>query len=305
LKRVSVGSILQPVEMNVGDECLVNDSVELRVVSTRATIDSSSQPYPEELAKAGREPHLVQPRLLQPRADARMVHRMHVALDNTGVRHELVRFVGSQRSFYEPWRVAGLLLFFDASVRLFDYLHENHGQCRPSADVRLALATDRICPPLLHPWCPLPEPTLRIEDAYAGSDTWLGPYMGSDAHGGLDINHPAGTPIWAPFALDGHELFQSLTAGDGNNRWRGWRTWDDGTRFVIGVHHVAEILPVEHCHIDAGMQIAHAAAVSVGAHEHSHFTFAVQPPKGAVTLLDPWILFWQMYADRSLTRSRS
>lgn len=166
-------------------------------------------------------------------------------------------------------------------------------------------AADRICPPLLHPWCPLPRGGLRIEDSYTGSDCWMGPYMDGDAHGGLDINHPAGTPIWSPFALDKQRLFNSIEEGDSNNRWEGFRLWDDGWTWRIGEHHVSRVLAESGAGIDGGIRIADGAGVGVGAWEHSHFNFSVTPPGGASPIqLDPWILFWQMYTDREITRAQ-
>ena len=56
--------------------------------------------------------------------------------------------------------------------------------------------------------------------------------------------------------------------------------------------------------IAAGTRYAESAGVLTGSHEHSHFVFKVREP-GATDddeiLLDPWILFWQMYRDRALT----
>jgi hypothetical protein len=231
---VTLGPTLRAVELDAGDAVRVvgasggDHTIEL--VSTRATVDSTSVPYPAELAAAGDAAHTVLPALLPHLAHARMVLRMHATILVDGDHYELVRFVGSQRSFYEPWEIAGLRIWFDACDELFQYLRENHGECRPRKRARFAIQSGdrRICPPLLHPWCPLPDGRLRIGNAYAGSDCWMGPYMGGEAHGGLDINHPAGTPIWAPFALDRQRLFNSLVEGHPNNRWAGERTWEDG-----------------------------------------------------------------------------
>lgn len=278
----------------------------LRLISTRATIDSTSHPYP--LAGSGERPDRVPPEPLQIDYAARIVLRMHCTLEIDGEHVELVRWVGNQRSFSPPWEIAGLRIWFDAADALFGYVSESHGACRPRKAARFAVwdASGRICPPLLHPWCPLPPRTLRIEECYAGSDCWMGPYGGAEAHGGLDIKHPAGTPIWAPFSLDSQRLFNSLAAGDSNNRWRGTRTWADGSLWTIGVHHVISVLPEPGAPVEAGMPIADGAGVAVGAHEHSHFTFSVTEA-GAdandIILLDPWLLFWQMYEDRRRTRT--
>jgi hypothetical protein len=63
-------------------------------------------------------------------------------------------------------------------------------------------ATLRVCPDLVHPFCPIPKDGLRIEDCYNGENCWLGALYGAAAHAGLDINHPAGTPLWTPIDFD-------------------------------------------------------------------------------------------------------
>ena len=240
---------------------------------------------------------------------AKVVLRMYLCLSIDGHEFSIARRVGSQESFYSPWEFFGLRLWFDACTGLFDHLKEDHGSCKPRKHVRLAVqdASQRICPVLLHPWCPLHEGGLRIEECYQGSDCWMGPYFGVDAHGGLDINHPAGTPIWTPIALDDHRYFNSIAAGDNNNRWRGTRRWADGSTWVLQVHHLLRLRVKEGGPLDAGVLLADAAGVHIGSHEHSHFVFGVIEPGAAESdkiLLDPWILFWQMYQDRQSVMRR-
>jgi hypothetical protein len=233
-------------------------------------------------------------------------YRFNATLNIDGHQITLNRTVATQQSFYEPWLLFGLHIWLDAVDNIFDFLTETHGDCRPRKKARLAIqdASKRICPVLLHPWCPLPPDTLRIQDCYNGEDCWLGAYFGASAHGGLDINHPSGTPIWAPFAIDDHFLFNSLKNGDNNNRWRGKHRWPDGSVWTIQTHHIVRLLANEHEKIEAGQLYAEGAGVYVGSHEHSHFVFKVREPGAAEAdniLLDPWILFWQMYQDRKKT----
>lgn len=247
--------------------------------------------------------------LAQPGPMAKVVLRMHAKLEIDGTRVEINRWVGNQQSFYEPWELFGLRLWFDGALALFDHLKEVHGACRPRKAARFAVQDARleIAPVLLHPWCPLPPGGLRIEDAYQGSDCWMGPYFGVEAHGGLDINHRAGTPIYAPFSIDEHELFDSLAKGANNNRWRGIKRWSDGSSWVLQVHHLLRLRVPEGAPIEAGTLVADGAGVWNGTHEHSHFAFAVIEPGGTFDdriLLDPWILFWQMYRDRARTIGR-
>jgi len=229
-------------------------------------------------------------------------YRFHAKLEIEGHPRTIVRHVACPGSFYQPRVFAGVRIWLDAVDDIFDFLTETHGECRPKKAARLAVqdATLRVCPVLLHPWCSMPAGGLRVEDCYNGEDVWMGAYFGASAHGGLDINHPAGTPIWAPISLDDHELYDSLAKGDNNNRWRGIHHWPNGATWVLQLCHLIRLHVPEHEPVAAGTHIADGAGVWVGSHEHSHFIFRVQDCDDEI-LLDPWILFWQMYRDRELT----
>jgi hypothetical protein len=226
-------------------------------------------------------------------------YRFTCRLRIDGQEVELEREVSTQRSFYEPWEFDGLQVWFDAVDDIFDFLSEDHGPCRPGKQARFGIhdASLAICPVKLHAWCPLPEGGLRIEDCYNGEDCWLGAYQGVAAHGGLDINHPRGTPLFAPIDIEDHYYFESLEKGHNNNRWRGHARWPDGSEWILQAHHMSELLVPEHEPIPAGTHYAVGAGVLLGDHPHSHFVFKTVEDGGEV-MLDPWILFHQMYRDR-------
>ncbi len=230
---------------------------------------------------------------------ARTDYSFTCVLKINGREHILEREVSTQRSFYEPWEIGGLRIWFDAVDDIFEFLAEEHGECRPRRHARFAVqdASLRICPQRIHPWCPLPEGGLRIQDCYRGEDCWLGAYNGASAHGGLDINHPKGTPLWAPLDIDDHFYFNSLAMGHNNNRWRGIHRWPDGAEWIFQAHHMTELTVKEHEPIQKGRQFALGAGVLSGAADHSHFVFKIHD-YGETILLDPWILFWQMYLDQ-------
>jgi len=284
---------LTAVEMNAGDELrfTLSDgttrSIILKKTWARVTHTTTTQPK-------------------TPTRGALTNYRFSCVIEVDGHSVQITREVASQHSFYEPREFMGLRIWFDACDDIFGFLSEDHGECRPRKQARFAIqeASRRMAPVLLHPWCPLPEGGLRVEDCYNGEDVWLGAFNGADAHGGLDINHPAGTPIWTPVAIDDHFLFNTLAAGDNNNRWRGFHRWPDGSTWVLQVHHLIRLRAKEHEPVAAGALLADGAGVYIGDHEHSHFVFKVIEPGAAerdAILLDPWILFWQMYLDREAT----
>ncbi|MCC5830752.1 MAG: hypothetical protein JJU36_15000 [Phycisphaeraceae bacterium] len=286
-------STVTAVELDRDDELhfkLADGQVRrIRLLETRAGVYQSNL---HELEKPGHK--------------AKVVLKMFCRIEVDGHSVSVNRWVGNQDSFAPPWEFMGLRFWFDACQELFDHLHEHHGICKPRKHARLAVqdATLRLCPVLLHPWCPLHPDGLRIEDCYEGSDCWLGPYHGIDAHGGLDINHPAGTPIWTPVSIDEHGYFNSLANGDNNNRWRGIKRWDDGSTWVLQVHHILRLLVPEGGRLEAGAHIAEGAGVHVGTFEHSHFVFGVVEPGDGLDdriLLDPWLIFHQTFQDRAAT----
>jgi hypothetical protein len=278
---------LTPVEMDPGDELLFTlyDGRQRRIVlkSCYATVTQRG------VVANGRDEGVL--RFL-----------MSCTLEIDGLPVSLVRSVPSQENFRAPPQAMGLRLWLDAVDDVFTFLEEKHGPCRPGRKVRLAVWDERsrVCPVLLHPWCPLPEGGLRIEQCYRGEDTWLGPYDGNAAHGGLDINHPAGTPLWTPLHIHEHELFNRVNQGANNNRWRGLHHWPHGSTWVLQAHHMIRLLVPEDQPIEAGTHYAEGSGVLCGSHEHSHFVFRIREHGGEISL-DPWLLFWQMYEDRRAT----
>lgn len=279
---------ITPVEMNRGDtmEFILSDGTarDIKLLETHAellftTLDSTTLP-------------------LEERRGGRTFIEFSCTLDIDGRRHELRRELPTMRSFYDPWEIGGMQIWFDAVDDVFQLLTETHGDCRPNKDARFAVqdTTRRICPPPLHPWCPLPDP-MDINRCYASQDCWLGPYYGAAAHGGLDINHPSGTPIWAPIDFDDQYFFNTVADGYNNNRHIGHHHWPDGSEWQLQCHHMTHLTVEENAPVEAGEQYASGAGVNNGYHEHSHFAFRVVEPDDTEVLLDPWILFWQMYED--------
>lgn len=241
------------------------------------------------------------------------------------------RYVCTQESFYEPVVVNGLRIWFDMVLDTFRkipmrYPHNGNLRQRPHKDARFALqdATLPICPQEMQPWYPNDQGWIPIGSCYNGEDCWMGPYLGQACHGGMDINHKRGDPLWAPIDFDDQWYFNSLKAGDNNNRWRGIRRWPDGDVWALQTHHLIALHVPEHTPLKAGTRYADTAGTAVGSHHHTHFEFKIgklvdgRPPdfdqgggkletkiyeeKGdsrarqpEVIHLDPWILFWQIF----------
>lgn len=221
------------------------------------------------------------------------------------------REVGTQASFYEPMKLDGVHIWFDAAACAFrdagGFMAEKDSRwgliCKPAHKTRFVVheADISICPEPVYPWYPNDTGRIDIRNCYCGEDCWMGPYSGASAHCGLDINMPAGTRLSAPIAFDNHYLFNSTANGFDNNRWRGERRWPDGSEWRLQSHHLIQMLVPERTPLERGTPYATTAGVAVGLHEHTHFIFQVID-QGGEYLLDPWILFWQMFRDQSKLR---
>ncbi|WP_031529849.1 PKD domain-containing protein [Dyadobacter crusticola] len=217
---------------------------------------------------------------------------------------KMERYVGSQESFYEPYVINGMRVWFDGVNSIGQIIKDEHGgkssESVPHKHARFAVTdmTSRIAPSKLYPMFPSSENFLRISNSYNGDDCWMGAYNGFELHGGLDLNNPAGTPHFTPFPIDDHYLVFSLEKGDNNNRWRGIHTWQNGDKWSIQNHHMLNLRIPEHTPIGAGVYYSDGSGVHVGNNNHSHFVFRVKAKEEeAEMLLDPWILFWQTFED--------
>ncbi len=211
-----------------------------------------------------------------------------------------VKYIGCQESFSQPYLINGMHLWLDNAKCLFDVIPENHGECRAQKDVRLVLHDGSlpICPQEISDWCDMyGKDYIDIGECYNGDDCYLGAYNGSAAHGGLDINHPKGTAIYAPIDFDDQCYFHSLPCGDVNNRWKAVRHWDSDSAWVLQVHHIGGLTIEEHTSVARGTQVAEGALVHLGCHAHSHFVFRAYE-RGEEYVLDPWILFRQILINK-------
>lgn len=218
------------------------------------------------------------------------------------------REVASDNTFYEPWEIDGVRIWFDATSRIFSarggFMAEKDWRggfvCCPARLTRWAVqeAGIPICPEPLHDWYPNPSGKLHTSECYVGYDCFMGPYNGGAAHGGLDINMPNGTILTTPIDVDDQFLYNSLAAGNNNNRWSGFRKWADKSIWELTVCHLVDMLVPEHIPLKAGTPFATTAGTFVGAREHSHFVWRIYDQQGTY-FLDPWILMHEIWAQRA------
>ncbi len=268
-----------------------------------------------------------------------IVYRFEARVRVDGQPMTLCRYVCCQECFYEPYVINGVRLWLDTAQDVFDlipvrYPRKGNLQCVPRKHARLALqdATLRICPQETRPWIDDRQNSLDVGRCYNGDDCYLGPYLGQACHVGMDINHAKGSLLFAPIDFDTHGYFNSLAAGDNNNRWRAIRQWSNGDVWALQTHHLIELLVDEGGPLRSGTKYAATAGVHVGSHQHTHFEFKIGRPRSPklpsrpdrvnaktkpiaavidfddqselaqthpeVLHLDPWIVFWQTFEDR-------
>ena len=312
--RAQAGDTLTALEMDVGD------GIEFTLRSGRVVtflLEDTDAAVVERVEPGG------------------VVYRFSCRLQIDGQPVELRRFVSTQECFYEPYVIDGVRIWPDIVRDVFDlipvrYPREGNLQCVPRKAARFAMqdATLRICPQEMQPWLEEQENFIDVGRCYNGDDCYLGPYLGQACHVGLDINHPKGSLLLAPIDFDTQAYFNSLAAGDNNNRWRGIRRWPNGDVWALQTHHLIDLLQPERVPIQAGTRYATTAGTAVGSHQHTHFEFKIgrknriRPLPASqesasiaspidfdddsaaaqhdpeVLHLDPWIVFWQIFEDR-------
>lgn len=87
------------------------------------------------------------------------VFKMKCLVNIDGHDLNLTRFAPVQESFDEPYYINGLIIWFDALKSLNQFYNENHGDCLPNKQVRIALhdATLPICPEEITYWSIIPD----------------------------------------------------------------------------------------------------------------------------------------------------
>ncbi len=199
-----------------------------------------------------------------------------------GHEMKMQRYLPTQESFYEPYVVNGMRIWFDAVKDYFNFFSLKHDWCEPRADARFAIsdATDPVAPDL-ECWFPIKQPYNDVSNSYLGDDVWMGPYLGVEPHGGMDINMPKGTPLFTPFDILEKDN-QWLDVGFEPKpyywaaTWMAQKYWPNGSEWTLKLLHLDKYLVEDHAPLQKGTQIAEAAGTGVGAEEHTHFDFMVR-----------------------------
>lgn len=113
--------------------------------------------------------------------DRVLTYRISCTLEIDGHLVDLVRTIPSQQNFAPPYTLFGMRLWLDTAGDLSQFLGDTHGGTDsvsasfPQRALRIALWDERqrICPVLLHPWCPLPPGGFTPADCYRGEDSTL------------------------------------------------------------------------------------------------------------------------------------
>lgn len=195
-----------------------------------------------------------------------------------GQEMTMQRYLPAQESFYEPYVINGLRIWFDAVQDYFRPFTLSHGRCQPRTHARFAVhdALDPVAP-ALQPWYLNDAWFIDVRDCYLGDDTWMGPYLGASPHGGLDINMDEGTPLYTPMDCDDQSLFRGFEYKPGYwaASWQAVHRWPDGARWHLYTAHLNRYLAPPHQPLTAGTPFAEAAGTGVGARPHSHFRLTI------------------------------
>lgn len=234
---------------------------------------------------------------------ARLMYEFTCDIKVNGQPMTLRRYVSAQQSFYEPYVIDGVRLWFDGVIDIFEqhggFLNTARGaNGKPNKQARFLLQemTSRICPAPLHAWFKdgperndnflYRENFIDIGRCFNGDDCFLGAYLGGESHGALDIDMAMDSTIYAPFDLDDQSSI----------RIQGRKRWPDGSEWRIDNGHLGEKFVPDHVPIKGGEPYGRGARRACWWHPHSHFGFQIFESE-ILYDVDPWIVFWQNFED--------
>ena len=198
-----------------------------------------------------------------------------------GLPLEMRRYVGSQECYYEPYVINGVRIWFDGVSDIFvedgGFLTHNHAPCMPKKKARFVLQdmTQRICPGEIHAWFKDGEDKdenfiyknnfIDIGRAFNGDDSFMGAYLGGQAHGGLDVCMAQNSLMYAPFDLDTQKGIRA----------NGSKTWPDGSEWRINTGHIIEKYIPDNTPVNGGEVYGLGAIKDCADHPHAHFAFEI------------------------------
>jgi len=234
---------------------------------------------------------------------ARLMYEFNCDVRINGFPMTMRRYVCSQESFYEPYVINGIRIWFDGVTDIFeehggflDRVRSANGKPGKNARFLLQDMTHRICPDEIHAWFIDGEDRddnfiykdnfIDIGRPYNGDDCFLGAYMGGQSHGALDMDMAQNSLMYAPFDLDTQTGIRA----------EGSKTWLDGSQWRINTGHVMEKYVPDNTPVKGGEVYGRGARRGTALHTHAHFGFQIYE-NGILYDVDPWIIFWQLFED--------
>jgi PKD repeat protein len=233
---------------------------------------------------------------------ARLMYEFTCDVKINGLPMTMRRYVGSQECYYEPYVIDGVRIWFDGVSDIFiedgGFINERHGPCKPEKKARFVFQyiDNRICPGEIYPWFKDGEDRnenfiykdnfIDIGRAFNGDDSFMGAYLGGEAHGGLDVDMAQNSLMYAPFELDTQQGIRAT----------GTKTWPDGSVWRINTGHVIKKFIPDNTFVKGGEVYGLGARRGCWWHPHAHYGFQINE-SGIRYNIDPWIIFWQLFED--------
>lgn len=237
---------------------------------------------------------------------ARLLYEFTCDVKINGLPMTMRRYVGSQESFYEPYVIDGVRIWFDGVSAInqenggfLNTARSANGIPKKHAWFVFHDLTERICPGEIHPWFIDGEERdesyiykdnfIDIGRCYNGDDCFLGAYLGGEAHGALDVVMEKNSLMYAPFDIDTQEGIRAS----------GSKAWPDGSEWRINIGHIFEKFVPDNTPLKAGTAYGRGAKRAVGFHPHAHFGFQIFENE-VLYDIDTWIIFWQLFEDNKM-----